>query len=551
MELVDFTDINGLKEQVKISKISVLVCFWDEGSAKCRELKEFLELLSRSCKNEHKDKLKLLLVDTSKCSDEMLKSWGVSSIPALILFSHGEEKYRTSGDINPMALRGKIAALLADKNPIELQFLRFQQYKAHERCLLRFMLKNLLPYRKITEVKLTITSDSFDENYNNAKDSKKCLYYEPVEIPFNPEPESGGIALINLRVECSDEEGNSYKLEGDTWVYIRAEERENEGYFRDINIQAEKMIGTEFSNLIKIITAEKEGKDQTEVINPEWGTVELDLVSVCRAEIPAITPDRRFIKNTPGGSEITTSLLLKCRKLEKNIFIFAKQTLRLGRQSIGERGEKISDIPLLVYPRNEENNRKSLKISKRHAVVSLKRGQFFIKDWDWILNKGSVNGTFVNKKEEPILWNSHFDLNDGDVIDFAGELKLQLATFRQIQTKRGNVVTSIGGEAGDITSACLKRLNNWKDREEYIILVKYLTIGKTSENCLVLNDESIRDKHVKLYYSNDKFWIEDLSGGNTWLGEERLSVNTLYLLREGASLKIGNLSLIATVIPTH
>ncbi len=52
-------------------------------------------------------------------------------------------------------------------------------------------------------------------------------------------------------------------------------------------------------------------------------------------------------------------------------------------------------------------------------------------------------------------------------------------------------------------------------------------IGRSPDSTLVLNDSYASARHARIYFSGDKYWLEDLSSTNgTWVGKTRVYTPT-------------------------
>jgi pSer/pThr/pTyr-binding forkhead associated (FHA) protein len=77
---------------------------------------------------------------------------------------------------------------------------------------------------------------------------------------------------------------------------------------------------------------------------------------------------------------------------------------------------------------------------------------------------------------------------------------------------------------GDVSDSCfgidkqspvnairIVRINNLCDAEEYLIVIREATIGRSAGNGIVIDHETVSDIHAKLLFREDRYWIEDLN----------------------------------------
>lgn len=95
--------IDNFKTEVLDAKEPVLVDFWAEWCNPCRMLAPVVESLS----GEYEGKVRFCKVNIDEASD-LAMTYGVMSIPTLVLFSGGQEKERVVGLQNAEKLRAFI-----------------------------------------------------------------------------------------------------------------------------------------------------------------------------------------------------------------------------------------------------------------------------------------------------------------------------------------------------------------------------------------------------------------------------------------------------------
>ena len=83
MSIQTITDSN-FDEEIKNSKLPILVDFWAEWCGPCKQIGPILEEIS----NEKKDKIKILKLNIDE-DPETAQKFGVQGIPTLMLFRGG------------------------------------------------------------------------------------------------------------------------------------------------------------------------------------------------------------------------------------------------------------------------------------------------------------------------------------------------------------------------------------------------------------------------------------------------------------------------------
>ena len=240
--------------------------------------------------------------------------------------------------------------------------------------------------------------------------------------------------------------------------------------------------------------------------------------------------NRKLIKEIEGkigrqGTDIRetnlTSACLEVGNIQKKFFVYSKNRVTLGRESK-------NDIVLRMMPYSPkeeylENWTMSGQISRLHAEIIYKKGYFCIRDISGE-NMESTNGTYLERKRLKPL--EDYPLKDGVRLNVARVLDLEcsfLSDFKKTvstttstsfcETVLGDSSNSCFGidKKGDINAIKLKRRNNYVDGEEYMILIREATIGRSRGNGIVIDREKVSVIHAKLFYRDGQYWIEDLN----------------------------------------
>jgi pSer/pThr/pTyr-binding forkhead associated (FHA) protein len=252
----------------------------------------------------------------------------------------------------------------------------------------------------------------------------------------------------------------------------------------------------------------------------------------------------------PGGEKDNlTSACLEVGATQKKFFVYSKDRVTLGRNSKNDLVLRLKpNSPKEEYPENYEN---SQRISGSHLEIKYKLGSFYITDTN------SANGTFLERErlspKKDYLLNDGVRLNVARVLDlechFLGNLKMAANTeffTSSCVTVLGDSANSCFGidKRGDINAIRLKRRNNYVDGEEYMILIREVTIGRSNGNGIVLDGDKVSDIHAKLFYRDGQYWLEDLNSGcGTKVNGQELVQGIEAPLGKHAEITIGDVDM--------
>lgn len=100
------------------------------------------------------------------------------------------------------------------------------------------------------------------------------------------------------------------------------------------------------------------------------------------------------------------------------------------------------------------------------------------------------------------------------------------------------------GETASIDGSYLKLINKIEDIpykvREYYAVKDMTTLGRTVGNTIYLNDPYISKEHLKIYKSDNNFYIEDLNSSNGTVLNNR-EIDDISKLNNGDIIKIGDL----------
>jgi predicted component of type VI protein secretion system len=203
-----------------------------------------------------------------------------------------------------------------------------------------------------------------------------------------------------------------------------------------------------------------------------------------------------------------------------------------------------------VEPSTEENDKKSVKISRQQARLIWEGEALRLQKFD----PGSSSIFIAGREVEDI------GLEDGMMIDIAGVLTLQVSLFWNERARDESTYSSpmsLGEfktatdetlikeadlvQRGALLAARLQRFDTWKDREEYLLLKREATIGSSRENSIVLYG-SLDPCHARIFLLDDQLWLEDLgSRYGSFVNNRRVGRDEFVLLTESSEIRLGDI----------
>lgn len=203
-------------------------------------------------------------------------------------------------------------------------------------------------------------------------------------------------------------------------------------------------------------------------------------------------------------------LVFTDRDCVRKIFLFAKQSLRIGKDQTGRDGEENDIILRSLHGESRTRTDETLRISRLHGILYLEKDGVFYRD-------ESLNGTEID--QEPLKKNSR-SLPEICTMDFAGVLKIKARIFKATtgmqhdslaQFRPHAAVTDIAtGPFGGINAVRLRRQDG--AHHEYILLNHRAIIGSNKEDAIWITGDGVEDIHARLKYENDEFLIRSETG---------------------------------------
>ncbi|MEO1272789.1 MAG: FHA domain-containing protein, partial [Myxococcota bacterium] len=173
----------------------------------------------------------------------------------------------------------------------------------------------------------------------------------------------------------------------------------------------------------------------------------------------------------------------------------------------------------------------SNNVSRRHSRLFVRDGKCFIEDL------GSSNGVYVDSQR---IQGEH-NLGSGAQIRI-GDYYLYLEYNRGDSEGQSDVVsTHIVSQ--DANAHKLIRVRDAFAGEEFVLSEIHNTIGRTDENYILLNDQSISRRHAIIENTGLVYSLQDLGSSNgTSVNGRQVSGSTV--LKEGDTVRFGNVEFV-------
>jgi pSer/pThr/pTyr-binding forkhead associated (FHA) protein len=251
----------------------------------------------------------------------------------------------------------------------------------------------------------------------------------------------------------------------------------------------------------------------------------------------------------PGTRAIIKTVSQDC---EKHIMVWTRRECRLGRSP------SEADIVCILMPGNKRNNARSLGISRRHSLLTTDGSGVSIAD------AGSTHGTYVDNRK---VTSPHL-LSNGQLISLGRLLTLQYRDFRRLSGTREvgqaldecrsvfdctNALSALNLESlkeqAPLESYRLRRVNNYRDRLEYLFLLTSATIGASAQCALRIEGKTVAEQHARLMMADREIHIMDLnSPSGTRVNGRRLDPYMVHPLGSAATIHVGDVCMTFNVI---
>lgn len=249
-----------------------------------------------------------------------------------------------------------------------------------------------------------------------------------------------------------------------------------------------------------------------------------------------------------------TSACLTINSLSKKMYLYSKDRITLGRGSSNDMVLRI--IPYQPQEQYRDNWEKSARISGKQGDIINQTGRFYIRDAK-TEQEGSTNGIFIDDRRIKPL--EYYPLENDMRINIAKVLELECQFFGNAKADNdgARTISACVTVYGETTDSCfgidrkspvdaikLKRRNNYSDGEEYLILVREITLGRSRANGLQIEGSKVSDIHARVFYRDNQYWIEDLNTKHgTWVNGEQLEPGMEVSLGQRSDIRIGEATL--------
>lgn len=306
-----------------------------------------------------------------------------------------------------------------------------------------------------------------------------------------------------------------------------------------------------FQSAFKILSEAKECFKKVRELDPSH-TASFERVQEIRQLISEIEGKIGILESAPDTSSVKLSSgCLTVNGAQKKIYLYSKDRITLGRDSKNDIVTRV--VP--YHPKEEyaENWRKSCQISGSHAEITNRMGLFYVRDIG-SNGEGSSNGTFVDGKRlkpgEDCLLKDNMRLNIAKVLDleciFLGDAKrkdIGREGLTACVTVMGEMSDSCFGvdKRSELNTIKIKRRNNYSGKENYLVIIRETTIGKSKTNGIALEGNRVSDIHARLFYRDNQYWIEDLNSRHgTWVNGQKLVAGSEVSLGIQSDIMIGD-----------
>ena len=223
-------------------------------------------------------------------------------------------------------------------------------------------------------------------------------------------------------------------------------------------------------------------------------------------------------------------------------------TLRI-KMPDGQAREFAVEQPVIGAGRASDNELvvDDISVSRRHAQLTFDAGQMLVEDL------ASGNGTYLGSQR--IAPNTPTPVPPDQAVRL-GDVELRFVPVEAPKLVRPPARESIGAQAGTMIMAGpsgsaapnvygLLRVKtpDGKSRE-FGLDQPTITIGRSSDNQLTLDENSVSRRHARLTVESGRLMIEDLGSANgTYIGSQRLAPQNPGLVSEDQVVRVGDVEI--------
>lgn len=235
----------------------------------------------------------------------------------------------------------------------------------------------------------------------------------------------------------------------------------------------------------------------------------------------------------------------------RRVIFFSKPRMTFGRS-------RDNDVVLRFLPRSAENDSNSRSISRTHLIAELIPDGIEIQD----KSRSGIELDYNEVQDRYVVPANHVgevrDIQLGVTGTVPESFDLEMSTFGPGQgADKGEIefwhdiyCEAVGGRPSQLSRDSLSqgldairfdRINNLRDEESYVLLLREALIGGDSNRCpITLRDHNTPDI-AKIHFLDRRYWLEAICKEHPLIIDETpLAVNSLTPLLPGARIQFGS-----------
>jgi hypothetical protein len=330
----------------------------------------------------------------------------------------------------------------------------------------------------------------------------------------------------------------------------------NMGDIQCVRGQANAALGGEFApvNISNLVQpgAIRTLNDLLNVELPEsYGQVPLELdyevsrIDITKSRAPSTTSwsiPKQFLAHAQSGTKLKLEALDDSGKLPA-IHLIARDEFKLGRS------RQDADFLTWFWPRSEENDDRTRRLSKVHVVAETHGDKLIVRD------AGSANrATFEG---HPLSENENDLIDQRGTLILSHEYHLDVTPFEStlaggLEIVNERLWSGPPASGGSTVRGCVRfmPINSDIALHNALWIFSDANFGCSKLNPLVLDLPGIEEVEGRFHYYRRNFWIEDLPGGSTVsVDDHKLAEREIVPLVNGARVLIGGTIFKATIEP--